>query len=72
MALLTGMGRDGADSLLDLKKSGAETFAQSEETCAVFGMPREAVRLNAAQFVLSPEDIRKKLLAALSKESKAA
>jgi two-component system chemotaxis response regulator CheB len=71
-ALLTGMGRDGADGLLALKNSGAETFAQSEDTCAVFGMPREAIRLNAAQFILSPEDIRKKLLAVLLKDSKVA
>lgn len=55
--LLTGMGRDGAAGLLRLRQAGGATIAQNEETCAVFGMPREAVRLGAAEYVLSPEQI---------------
>ena len=51
-AVLTGMGADGAGGLLQLRMSGARTVAQNEETCVVFGMPREAVRLGAAQHVL--------------------
>jgi two-component system chemotaxis response regulator CheB len=51
--LLTGMGADGADGLLKLRKAGAETIAQNEETCVVYGMPREAVRLGAARHVLA-------------------
>jgi two-component system chemotaxis response regulator CheB len=51
-ALLTGMGADGAAGLLQLRQAGAATAAQNEETCVVFGMPREAVRLGAAQRVL--------------------
>jgi two-component system chemotaxis response regulator CheB len=51
-ALLTGMGADGAAGLLELRKAGAATAAQNEETCVVFGMPREAIRLGAAQQVL--------------------
>jgi two-component system chemotaxis response regulator CheB len=47
-ALLTGMGRDGADGLLRLRQNGAHTIAQSEATCVVFGMPREAIRIGAA------------------------
>jgi two-component system chemotaxis response regulator CheB len=52
-AVLTGMGVDGAAGLLRLRQAGAATAAQNEETCAVFGMPREAVRLGAAQQVLA-------------------
>ena len=56
-ALLTGMGADGAAGLLRLREAGANTIAQNEETCVVFGMPREAIRLNAAQHVLPLQDI---------------
>jgi two-component system chemotaxis response regulator CheB len=45
--LLTGMGSDGAKGLLAMKRAGAATMAQDEETCTVYGMPREAVRLGA-------------------------
>jgi two-component system chemotaxis response regulator CheB len=55
--LLTGMGRDGAAGLLELQHTGGLTVAQNEETSIVFGMPGEAVRLNAAAYVLSPEQI---------------
>ena len=51
-ALLTGMGRDGADGLLRLKENGAHTIAQSESSCVVFGMPREAIKIGAATEVL--------------------
>jgi two-component system, chemotaxis family, protein-glutamate methylesterase/glutaminase len=50
--LLTGMGSDGAQGLLRMKRAGARTIAQDEATCVVFGMPREAVRLGAADRVL--------------------
>jgi two-component system chemotaxis response regulator CheB len=53
--LLTGMGKDGAEGLLQLKQSGAVTFAQDEATCAVFGMPRAAF-LNGATKMLIPLD----------------
>lgn len=55
--LLTGMGRDGAAGLLRLREAGAVTVAQSEATSVVFGMPGEAVRMQAAQHVLSPGEI---------------
>ena len=55
--LLTGMGKDGAEELRLLKERGALTIAQDEETSVVFGMPGEAVRLNAATYVLPPEKI---------------
>jgi two-component system, chemotaxis family, protein-glutamate methylesterase/glutaminase len=50
--LLTGMGRDGAAGLLALRQAGASTCAQDEATSVVFGMPREAILLGAAQQVL--------------------
>ncbi len=59
--LLTGMGKDGAEAMAHLRRLGAVTFAQSKETCVVFGMPGEAVKLDAAQYVLSPEEIAKKM-----------
>lgn len=59
--LLTGMGRDGADELLLMKSSGAITIAQDEESCVMFGMPKEAISLGAATHVLPPEQIAKTL-----------
>ncbi len=59
--LLTGMGQDGAKGLLELRKAGGVTIAQDEETSAVFGMPGEAIRLGAAQYVLSPKEIAQQL-----------
>lgn len=55
--LLTGMGKDGAEELRQLREQGAVTMAQDKESSVVFGMPGEAIRLNAAQYVLSPEKI---------------
>ncbi len=49
--LLTGMGSDGAQGLLRMKRGGARTIAQDEDSCVVYGMPREAVRLGAADKV---------------------
>ncbi len=51
-ALLTGMGKDGADGLLAIRRSGGVTIAQDEQSSVVFGMPREAILLGAAQHVL--------------------
>ncbi len=50
--LLTGMGADGARGLLKMKECGARTMVQDEQSCVVYGMPREAVKLNAADQVL--------------------
>ena len=51
--LMTGMGNDGARGLLELKQAGALTIAQDEASCVVFGMPHEAIKLGAANRVLS-------------------
>lgn len=61
--LLTGMGRDGADGLLRLRRAAWTTFAQSEATCAVYGMPDAAARLGAARYVLSPTEIGQQIAA---------
>ena len=53
--LLTGMGRDGASGLLEIRRAGGTTYAQDEATSVVFGMPREAIRLGAAGEVLPLE-----------------
>jgi two-component system chemotaxis response regulator CheB len=50
--LLTGMGRDGASGLLDMRNRGAQTIAQDESTSIVFGMPKEAIVLGAATRIL--------------------
>lgn len=60
-ALLTGMGADGAAGLLRLRQSGAWTVAQDEESCVVFGMPREAIRLGAARHVMPLEHIGRRI-----------
>lgn len=55
--LLTGMGRDGAGGLLAVRRAGGITVAQDEATSVVYGMPREAVELGAAQHVLGLGEI---------------
>lgn len=64
-ALLTGMGRDGAAGLVDLRKSGARTFAQNEESCVVYGMPRAAVELNAVESTVPLGHMARTLLASV-------
>jgi two-component system chemotaxis response regulator CheB len=55
--LLTGMGKDGADELKDMKDKGAITVVQNEGSSVVFGMPGEALKLGASNNALSPEKI---------------
>jgi len=49
--MLTGMGADGAEAMLGMRKNGAATIAQSESSCVVFGMPKEAIKLGAVDHV---------------------
>jgi len=56
-ALLTGMGRDGAAGLLEIRRAGGLTLAQDEATSVVYGMPREAVLMGAAERVLPLGDL---------------
>jgi two-component system chemotaxis response regulator CheB len=60
------MGADGAAGLLKLRNAGARTIAQDEASCAVFGMPKEAIRMNAAQEILPIGEIAQKLIDWLS------
>jgi len=55
--IMTGMGDDGAKGLLEMKEAGAHTIAQDEKSCVVYGMPREAVKLDAASALLPLQDI---------------
>lgn len=61
-AILTGMGKDGAAGMKKLRDQGAHTIAQNEQTCVVYGMPKEAVALGAAEKILPLEQIAAQLL----------
>ncbi|MCD6507353.1 chemotaxis response regulator protein-glutamate methylesterase [Candidatus Poribacteria bacterium] len=63
--LLTGMGADGAKGLLAMRQSGAYTIAQDEESCVVFGMPKEAIKLGAADEILPLQNITRRIFEVL-------
>lgn len=65
--VLTGMGKDGGEGLLALRKAGAETFAQDRETSLVYGMPRHAAEIGAASRILPLTAIGPALLQASQK-----
>ena len=67
--LLTGMGRDGAAGLLQIRRAGGFTVAQDEATCVIYGMPREASILGAAERVLPLQDIGPALATGLSADA---
>jgi two-component system, chemotaxis family, protein-glutamate methylesterase/glutaminase len=62
--LLTGMGADGSQGLLKMRQGGARTIAQDEATCVVFGMPREAIALGAAEQIVPLPAVPDAILAA--------
>jgi len=66
-AILTGMGADGAKGLLAMQKAGAQTIAQDEATSIVFGMPKEAIKLGAADKVLPLYNVAGAIIRALGK-----
>jgi len=67
--ILTGMGSDGAEGMLALKKAGSYTLAQTPESCVVESMPQEAVKIGAVEKVLSPEAIGRGLSRLLGSRS---
>lgn len=60
--IMTGMGDDGAKGMLEMKQSGSMNVAQNEQSCVVFGMPNEAIKHGAVDFVLPLEQISDKVL----------
>jgi two-component system chemotaxis response regulator CheB len=60
--MLTGMGKDGAAAMLEMKQAGAINLAQDEESCVVFGMPRAAIELGAVDEVLPLEKIAERTI----------
>lgn len=60
--IMTGMGDDGAKGLLEMREAGARTIAQDEKSCVVFGMPKEAIKLDAARFVMPLDKIANQVI----------
>lgn len=60
--IMTGMGDDGAKGMLELKEAGAHTIAQDKETCVVFGMPNEAIKLGAVEKIVPLQHISSSVL----------
>lgn len=60
--IMTGMGDDGANGMLEMKQAGAVTIAQDEATCVVFGMPKEAIKRNAVDRILPLQGIARAVL----------
>ena len=69
--IMTGMGRDGANGMLEMKKAGAWTIAQDEASSVIFGMPREAIELGAVHEVAPLNRLRERALARVSKKEAA-
>jgi len=63
--IMTGMGSDGATGLLNMKDAGAKTIAQDEDSCVVFGMPKEAIKLGAADKIVPLNRIPENILSLL-------
>lgn len=64
--ILTGMGKDGAAGMLEMKQEGAYNFAQDEASCVVFGMPREAIALGAVDEIVPLPKMAERVLARLA------
>ena len=61
--ILTGMGKDGAAGMLEMKQAGAYTFAQDEASCVVFGMPREAIAAGGVDEVVTLKEMAARVMA---------
>jgi len=68
--LLTGMGADGAKGLLDMRRHGAITIAQDQASCVVYGMPKVAVELGAAQYQSPPSEVGRVVMQSLRPKRK--
>jgi len=68
--IMTGMGDDGAEGLLHMRNAGAETIAQDEASCVVFGMPKVAIQLDAAEHIVDLEEISQTILRVVGERSK--
>jgi two-component system chemotaxis response regulator CheB len=62
--IMTGMGDDGARGLKEMRNAGAHTIAQDEASCVVFGMPKEAIKLDAAERVMPLDDLSDAIVSA--------
>jgi len=60
--MMTGMGSDGSDGILKMKKAGAKTIAQDEDTSVVYGMPKSAVAIGAIDKIIPVQEITKAVL----------
>jgi two-component system chemotaxis response regulator CheB len=63
--ILTGMGKDGAKGMLEMRHAGAWNIGQSQESCVVYGMPREAAAVGAVEEVVALQDLASRILAKL-------
>ena len=67
--ILTGMGKDGAQGMLEMRQAGSHTIAQDEASCVVFGMPREAIAIGGACEVTPLQGIARHTLDYLARHS---
>src|SRR5574343_1543425 len=65
--ILTGMGKDGAQGLLRMRQAGARTFGQDENSCVVYGMPREAYLIGGVEEQAPLDDLARKVLQAATR-----
>jgi chemotaxis response regulator CheB len=61
--ILTGMGHDGAAGIAHIKQIGGVTIAQDEKSSVIFGMPKEAIATGAVDWVMTPGQIRNRMIA---------
>jgi two-component system chemotaxis response regulator CheB len=64
--ILTGMGKDGGQGLREIREAGGRTIAESEESSVIYGMPKEAIKLGGAEFVLGTDEIPSKVVELLA------
>jgi two-component system chemotaxis response regulator CheB len=64
--MLTGMGKDGANAMMEMRQAGSYNLAQDEASCVVFGMPREAIAVGAVHEVAGIQDMAQRVLSRLA------